>query len=221
MSKTDPNIKITEYNTFSSSLDEYKFKVVIVGDSGVGKTNLIHRFITNTFQIDSKATVGVEFMSKSFLINNTVFKIEVWDTAGQERYKAITSAYYKGANGALVVYDMTREETFQNVDKWIAELKEKGSSNICLMLIGNKADLKDQIEITSEEALNKAKMLEVPILETSALSAVNVKEAFYMLLKEMYKVFINDKSSQGNKEDDISAQIGIDLNFGPKKKKCC
>lgn len=216
-------INITEYNSFSSSLEEYKFKVVVVGDSGVGKTNLIHRFINNSFQMNSKATVGVEFMSKSFLINECVFKLEVWDTAGQERYKAITSAYYKGANGALVVYDKTRSNTFQNVDKWIGELKEKGNQNVCLILIGNKSDLKDQDDVTSEEALNKAKTLEVPILETSALKASNVKEAFYILLKEMYKVFIKDgKAHTGNGvDDDINDQLGIDLRLAPSKKKMC
>ena len=216
-------INITEYNSFSSSLEEYKFKVVVVGDSGVGKTNLIHRFINNSFQMNTKATVGVEFMSKSFVINECVFKLEVWDTAGQERYKAITSAYYKGANGALVVYDKTRSNTFQNVDKWIGELKERGNQNICLILIGNKSDLKNQDEVNSEESLNKEKILEVPILETSALNASNVKEAFHVLLEEMYKVFINDKKKhKGNEvDDDINDQLGIDLHLTPPKKKMC
>ena len=99
--------------------EDYKLKLVVVGDSGVGKTNLIKRFANNTFNSNSKATVGVEFLSKSFKINNRVFKIEMWDTAGQERYKSITAAYYKGAKGALVVYDITSKLSFENLDKYL------------------------------------------------------------------------------------------------------
>ena len=171
--------------------EEYKFKVVIVGDSGVGKTNLVKRFITNTFNKETKATVGVEFLSKNFIINGKVFKIELWDTAGQERYKSITSAYFKGAKGAMVVYDVTNKPTFVNVDKWCSELQTKGSKTISIIMIGNKTDLKENIVITSEMGKEKSANLGMPIMETSALDASNVKEAFYLLIKEMYLKFIN------------------------------
>ncbi len=201
--------------------EDYKFKIVIIGDSGVGKTNLIKRFITNTFSDNSKATVGVEFISKSYKINKKVFKIELWDTAGQERYKSITAVYYKGAKGALVVYDTTCKKTFENIDKWLAEIKDKTSDDIKLMLIGNKIDLKEFREVTNEEAMEKAQILGIPIMETSALDATNVKEAFNDLLKEMYRGFkINIKKNGGivNKNKD-----GIDLSTGENKKKsaCC
>ena len=201
--------------------EDYKFKIVIIGDSGVGKTNLIKRFITNTFNDNSKATVGVEFISKSYKINKKVFKIELWDTAGQERYKSITAVYYKGAKGALVVYDTTCKKTFENIDKWLAEIKDKTSDDIKLMLIGNKIDLKEFREVTNEEAMEKAQILGIPIMETSALDATNVKEAFNDLLKEMYRGFkINIKKNGGivNKNKD-----GIDLSTGENKKKsaCC
>ena len=179
-------IKIEEPSS-SDIKEEYKLKVVVVGDSGVGKTNLIKRFTSDTFSYDSKATVGVEFISKSYVINKKVFKIEIWDTAGQERYKAITSAYYKGAKGCLIVYDTTSQTTFNNIDKWMSEIREKALTNIKVMIIGNKIDLKDKKIIPIEEAMKKSQELQAPIMETSAYDSTNVKEAFYDLIREMYK----------------------------------
>ena len=161
MSQDD--IKIEEV-TSNDTKEDYKLKVVVVGDSGVGKTNLIKRFISNTFNENSKATVGVEFLSKSYKINEKVFKIEIWDTAGQERYKSITAAYYKGAKGALVVYDTTQKPSFENIDKWMTEIKDKASPDMKLMIVGNKTDLVDQKQVTTEEALGKAKDLESPLI---------------------------------------------------------
>lgn len=222
-SDKDLKIKISEFNGFSSQEEDFQFKVVVVGDSGVGKTNLIKRFITNSFDKSTKATVGVEFMSKTFMINDEVFKVEVWDTAGQERYKSITSAYYKGASGALVVYDVTRDSSFHNVDRWIQELKEKGSQNIRMLIVGNKTDLKSERKIKSEEAFDKAKMIEIPLMETSALNASNVKEAFYLLIKEMYKVFAKErKEGKYVKNDEFGEGAGINLILGkPEKKNIC
>lgn len=207
--------------------EEYKFKVVIVGDSGVGKTNLVKRFITNTFNKESKATVGVEFLSKNFIINGKVFKIELWDTAGQERYKSITSAYFKGAKGAMVVYDVTNKPTFDNVDKWCSELQTKGSKTINIVLIGNKTDLKENIVITPEMGKAKSANLSMPIMETSALDASNVQEAFYLLIKEMYLRLSNrDKEDKENKEKRRSESIDKGVSLETQKKKeekkgCC
>ena len=214
------DIKIEEVSS-SDVKEDYKLKVVVVGDSGVGKTNLIKRFVTNTFSANSKATVGVEFISKSYRINNKVFKIEIWDTAGQERYKSITAAYYKGAKGALIVYDTTQKPSFENIDKWMAEIKEKSSKDMKLMIIGNKIDLKDERQVETDEALGKAQTLEAPIMETSALDATNVKEAFYDLLKEMYKeiskkIEIVESQAETGKEG-----IQLDTNDDTEKKGCC
>ena len=213
-------ITIEEVNS-NEVKEDYKLKVVVVGDSGVGKTNLIKRFITNTFTQNSKATVGVEFMSKSYRINQQVFKIEIWDTAGQERYKSITAAYYKGAKGALVVYDTTSKASFENIDKWMAEIKEKSTKELKIMIIGNKTDLKDERQVEKETALQKASDLEAPIMETSALDGNNVKEAFYDLLKEMYKEV---KKKIDIVEKQVSkAEEGIQLKTDEEKEKkgCC
>ena len=182
----EEEITIEEVNS-QEVKEDFKLKIVVVGDSGVGKTNLIHRFISNSFSESSKATVGVEFSSKSYKINEHIFKIELWDTAGQERYKSITAVYYKGAKGALIVYDTTSKESFNNIDKWMEEIKDKTSNDIKLMIIGNKIDLKEFREVDIEEGINKAKTFGLPIMETSALDSTNVKEAFNDLLKEIYK----------------------------------
>ena len=162
--------------------EDYKFKIVIVGDSGVGKTNLAKRFIQNTFSSNTLATVGVEFFSNTYYVNDKLIKIEMWDTAGQERYKSITSAYYKGAMGALLVYDVTNQATFNNIERWYNEIRDFSSKDIQIIMIGNKTDLKDNIVISTEMSQNKAADLEIPVVETSALNASNVKEAFHLLI---------------------------------------
>ena len=202
--------------------EDLKLKLVLLGDSGVGKTNLISRYIHNAFQQDTKATIGVEFFCKTFKVNNNkVVKIEIWDTAGQERYKSITAAYYKGAKGALIVYDTTQKTSFENIDKWMSEIKEKSSKDMKLMIIGNKIDLKDERQVETDEALAKAQILEAPIMETSALDATNVKEAFYDLLKEMYreikkKIEVVESQAQGGKDG-----IQLETNEKKEKKGCC
>ena len=216
MNKED--IVIEEINS-KDVKEDYKLKLVVVGDSGVGKTNLIKRFANNTFNSNSKATVGVEFLSKSFKINNTVFKIEIWDTAGQERYKSITAAYYKGAKGALVVYDITSKISFENIDKWMLEIKEKSSKDLKLMIIGNKCDLKDGRQVSNEEAMKKAADTGIALMETSALDSTNVKEAFHDLLKEMYieisaKITQMEQTLNENKE-------ALQIETNDKKKGCC
>ena len=207
---------------FDVILREYKYgisEVVIVGDSGVGKSNLIKRFTTNEFNENSKATVGVEFLSKSYKINDKIFKIEMWDTAGQERYKSITAAYYKGAKGALIVYDTTSEKTFENVDKWLSEIKEQTNKDIKLIIVGNKIDLKDKKVISTEQAKTKAKELGIPLMETSAKDATNVKEAFNDLLKEMYCEL--SQALQYVEQQNLENKNGIQLDVEEKKKKSC
>ncbi len=205
--------------TSSDEREDYKLKVVIVGDSGVGKSNLIKRFTTNEFNENSKATVGVEFLSKSYKINDKIFKIEMWDTAGQERYKSITAAYYKGAKGALIVYDTTSEKTFENVDKWLSEIKEQTNKDIKLIIVGNKIDLKDKKVISTEKAKTKAKELGIPLMETSAKDATNVKEAFNDLLKEMYCEL--SQALQYVEQQNLENKNGIQLDVEEKKKKSC
>ena len=134
------------------------FKVVLIGDSGVGKTNIMSRYLKDEFSIETKTTVGVEFGAKKLEINGNNIKAQIWDTAGQERYKSITNAYYKGAKGALIVYDITRLSSFENIDKWIIELKAKCESDVTIILIGNKCDLESERNVSKDDASNKAKL---------------------------------------------------------------
>ncbi|CAN6985527.1 unnamed protein product [Brassica oleracea var. botrytis] len=131
---------------------DYLFKVVLTGDSGVGKSNLLSRFTRNDFSNDSRATIGVEFATRSIQCDDKIVKAQIWDTAGQERYRAITSAYYRGAVGALLVYDVTRHVTFENVERWLKELRDHTDANIVIMLVGNKADLRHLRAISTEDA---------------------------------------------------------------------
>ncbi|KAJ3563649.1 hypothetical protein NPX13_g8123 [Xylaria arbuscula] len=156
--------------------DEYDFlfKVVLIGDSGVGKSNLLSRFTRNEFNLDSKSTIGVEFATRSIQVDSKTIKAQIWDTAGQERYRAITSAYYRGAVGALLVYDISKHQTYENVTRWLKELRAHADANIVIMLVGNKSDLRHLRAVPTDEAKAFAK--------TSALDASNVELAFQNIL---------------------------------------
>lgn len=216
--------------TANENADNYDviYKIVLVGDSGVGKTNMMLRYLNKEFNKDSKATVGVEFGAKNTTIEGKIVKGQIWDTAGQERYKSITAAYYKGAKGAMIVYDVTNQTSFDNVDNWANEIKEKAARNINLMIVGNKTDLTDKIVVTSEVATEKAKALEIPIMETSALDSTNVKEAFYQLLREMYKSVKDlmkeyEQKQAGTPVEQDSNGVALDTKEEKKEKKggCC
>ena len=126
--------------------------MVIIGDSGVGKSNLLSRFTRNEFHLDSKSTIGVEFATRSIQHDGKIIKAQIWDTAGQERYRAITSAYYRGAVGALLVYDISKRLTFENVERWLKELRTHADPSIVVMLVGNKCDLKHLQAVLTDDA---------------------------------------------------------------------
>ncbi|XP_052191853.1 ras-related protein RABA3 isoform X2 [Diospyros lotus] len=167
---------------------DYVFKVVVIGDSAVGKTQILSRFTKNDFCFDSKSTIGVEFQTRTVTINSKLIKAQIWDTAGQERYRAVTSAYYRGALGAMLVYDITKRQTFDHVARWIEELRAHADSSIVIMLIGNKADLVDLRAVPTEDAVEFAEDQGLFFYETSALSGDNVESAFLKLLEEIYGV---------------------------------
>ena len=163
------------------------FKIVLIGDSSVGKTNILSKYLTDEFDPDSKATVGVEFGTKNFKIENNIVKVQIWDTAGQERYRSITNAYYKGAKGSLLVYDITNKKSFENLDKWISDLKTNGDDKLSIILLGNKSDLEDKRVISIEEGKNKAEFYKFAFMETSALNGSNIEKAFNELIMDVYK----------------------------------
>lgn len=180
---------------------DYLFKIVLVGDSGVGKTNLLSQLTRQEFSTSSPPTIGVEFATISFKIGHHVVKAQIWDTAGQERYRAITSAYYRGTYGALVVYDITRRATLsQSVNHWLMQLRQHSRKNTTIILVGNKKDLEQQREVSVEEGKRLAEQNGFALFETSALSGENVRKVFFELVKDIYEKnkladAVNSKSS--------------------------
>ena len=204
------------------------FKLVLIGDSGVGKTNILTRYTKNEFSLATQATVGVEFGSKIIKKNDKLIKLQIWDTAGQERYKSITSAYYKGSKGAFVVYDISRKPTFENVDKWIGELKTNASEEVLIMLVGNKSDLEDKREVQIDEVKKKAEQYKIAFCETSALKGNNIEQAFDSLIDEIAKKVEKEKLSEVKviKESipitlDTNEKKEIDNGKNNNKKNCC
>ncbi|KRX52760.1 Ras-related protein Rab-11B [Trichinella sp. T9] len=166
---------------------DYLFKVVLIGDSGVGKSNLLSRFTRNEFNLESKTTIGVEFATRSIQVDGKTIKAQIWDTAGQERYRAITSAYYRGAVGALLVYDIAKHVTYENVERWLKELRDHADQNIVIMLVGNKSDLRHLRAVPSDEAKAYTEQNCLSFIETSALDSTNVEAAFTNILTEIYR----------------------------------
>lgn len=201
------------------------FKLVIVGDSGVGKTGIINRYLHGTFQEQSKSTVGVEFGTKKIVVDGKNLKAQIWDTAGQERYRSITNAYYKGAKGALIVYDITNRFSFENVERWIKEIKAMGDKSIYLVLVGNKSDLEPSREVSVEEGQIKAQNNGIAFMETSAKTADNIDIVFDQLSHKVYDTY----KIEDDLEDMFVQKVEIDaknLNQTNKKdeintKRCC
>ncbi|XP_040991146.1 ras-related protein RABA4c [Juglans microcarpa x Juglans regia] len=180
---------------------DYVLKVVMIGDSAVGKSQLLARFTRNEFSLESKATIGVEFQTKTLLIDHKTVKAQIWDTAGQERYRAVTSAYYRGAVGAMLVYDITKRQSFDHVTRWLEELRGHADKNIVIMLIGNKTDLGSLRAVPTEDAKEFAQRESLFFMETSALEATNVESAFLTILTEIYRI-ISKKSLIANDESE-------------------
>ena len=203
------------------------YKIVLIGDSGVGKSNILSRYIHDEFSIDTKTTVGVEFGSKIITISNKKLKIQLWDTAGQEKFKAVTNIYYKGAKGALIIYDITRRETFENINKWILELKNN-EDNVIIILIGNKSDLEENREVDYDIGKNFAEENNMIFFETSALSGRGVDNVFNNTCQKIYENIqkdyydLNDETCGIKKGENISEYIDISSNNEVKRnKKCC
>jgi len=202
----------------SSSQEEYDYlyKVVLIGDSGVGKSNLLSRFTRNEFNLETKSTIGVEFATRSIQTEGKTIKAQIWDTAGQERYRAITSAYYRGAVGALLVYDISKQVTFKNVERWLQELRENADRNIVIMLVGNKSDLRHLREVPTEEAKEFAEKNKLSFIETSALDSSNVELAFQNILTEIYHIMSRPPITEGGEDDGDRPPTGERLDLSPE-----
>ncbi|KAF7348811.1 Gtp-binding protein ypt3 [Mycena venus] len=194
---------------------DYAFKVVLIGDSGVGKSNrtvlntevlvtadtettVVSRFTCNEFHVESKSTIGLEFAARSIDVDGKTVIAQIWDTAGQERYRAITFAYYRGAACALLVYDIAKRATYVNVTRWLKELRDHADSNIVIMLVGNKSDLKHLRAVPTDEAKGFATENGLSFIETSALDASNVEGAFQTILTDICRIVSSRSLEESN-----------------------
>ena len=193
----------------SSLNEDYLFKIIVLGDCAVGKSNILSKYSKNIFNKLSKSTIGVELITKFFKYEDKIIKVNIWDTAGQERFTSMITTYYKGAKGALLVYDITRKNTFDNIDNWLRELIAINSNKISVSLIGNKSDLSLLRQVSKEKAQEKAKKYGIKFYETSALDSTNIKHAFEDLIKDIYIKTKNNFYTDNNKNN---YGFGLDLN---------
>mmetsp|Transcript_86637 Transcript_86637/g.106312 ORF Transcript_86637/g.106312 Transcript_86637/m.106312 type:complete len:208 (-) Transcript_86637:179-802(-) len=164
---------------------DYLFKLLLIGDSGVGKSCLLLRFADDTYTDSYISTIGVDFKIRTVDLDTKTIKLQIWDTAGQERFRTITSSYYRGAHGIIIVYDITDKESFDNVRQWLFEIDRYASENVCKLLVGNKSDLKNKRAVEYDAAKAFADELNIPFLETSAKNATNVEQAFLTMAAQI------------------------------------
>ena len=210
--------------TYDPENYEHLYKIIIIGDSGVGKSNILRRYLHNEFKHDTKSTIGVEFGSKQIKVNNVNIKLQIWDTAGEERYRSITSAYYKGSKGCFIVYDITSIQTFENVEKWYEEILKSAEKNISIILVGNKCDLVNERKVTIEMGEEKAKNLNCPFFETSALNNTHIETVFQTISETIYNKSKNEKNLDDEDDDYeiVKDDKNININTDKKpEKKCC
>ncbi|KAI0738018.1 GTP-binding protein ypt1 [Daedaleopsis nitida] len=161
---------------------DYLFKLLLIGDSGVGKSCLLLRFAEDSFTDSYLSTIGVDFKIRTIELEGKTVKLQIWDTAGQERFRTIAAAYYRGAHGIIMVYDVTEAETFSNVKGWMQEIERYASEDVKKLIIGNKSDLVER-KVVEYSTAKFADTLSIPFIETSAKNSTNVEEAFTMMAK--------------------------------------
>ena len=198
---------------------DFIFKVLLLGNSDVGKSSLILRYVDQVWNEVFVPTIGVDFKVKTLTIDNKQIKMQIWDTAGQERFRNVISSYFKGSHCILLVYDITNRDSFKNLENWLIEIEKNASENVLKILIGNKNDLVDEREINADEGQAFANRNGMQFIETSAKMNTNVNEAFEALARLMMN-FNSQKSQPNNKPETkkIKASSGQDLST---KKGCC
>eukprot|EP00727_Mastigamoeba_balamuthi_P008550 m51a1_g4317 putative ras-related protein rabh1b-like (213) ;mRNA; f:53358-54316 len=176
-----------------------RYKLVFLGDSAVGKTCIITRFMYDTFDTSHNATIGIDFLSKTIYLDDRTVRLQLWDTAGAERYRSLIPSYIRDSHVAVVVYDITSKVSFESIDKWVADVRAERGSEAVVVLVGNKTDLADKRQVSFEEGEAKAKALSALFMETSAKAGYNVKPLF----RRIASALVPDMLKSGNKPEDL------------------
>ncbi|KAI9305221.1 GTP-binding protein ypt1, partial [Cunninghamella echinulata] len=198
---------------------DYLFKLLLIGDSGVGKSCLLLRFADDTYTESYISTIGVDFKIRTIELEGKTVKLQIWDTAGQERFRTITSSYYRGAHGIIVVYDVTDQDSFNNVKQWLNEIERYAAEGVNKLLVGNKSDLTDKKVVGTDQAKELSEDLKIPLLETSAKDATNVEQAFLTMAKQ-----IKDKMGstiQQQQQQKSTVRVGQGASIEQKQSSGC
>ena len=194
-----------------SSTDEYVYKVLLLGDTTVGKTCFLMKYTDKTFQDIHMATIGLDYRLKSMkLKSGKNIKLQIWDTAGQDRFRAITKNYYKGSHGIILIYDVTNLQTFENVKNWVSQIREEAANNVVIYIAANKIDMEAERKVSQKEGESLAQELGFPFMETSAKSGININETFEDLVERIDKVYGN-----------IPQKPNKNKLYKAKKRTCC
>lgn len=194
---------------------DHLFKLLIIGESGVGKTCLLLQFTEGSFTSNHLTTIGIDFKIKIINLEEKQIKLQIWDTAGQERFRTITKTYYKGAHGIILTYDVTDENSFKNIRNWVKQIEQNAQTNVCKVLVGNKCD-RDDRKISYDDGAKLASEFKMQFFETSAKSNYNVNETFTFLTKEILSV-----SDPNKKDTNNVVEIRKNDDKNKKEKKCC
>ncbi|KAI9203148.1 ras-related protein-like protein ypt1 [Polychytrium aggregatum] len=198
---------------------DYLFKLLLIGDSGVGKSCLLLRFADDTYTESYISTIGVDFKIRTIELEGKTVKLQIWDTAGQERFRTITSSYYRGAHGIIVVYDVTDQDTYNNVKQWLQEIDRYANEGVNKLLVGNKSDLTTKKVVDYNAAKEFADQLGIPLLETSAKNATNVEQAFLTMAKQIKDRMATTQTSQPSQK--VTLQPGAGQNVPAQSGGCC
>ncbi|XP_034468533.1 ras-related protein Rab-8A isoform X1 [Hippoglossus hippoglossus] len=192
---------------------DYLFKLLLIGDSGVGKTCVLFRFSEDAFNSTFISTIGIDFKIRTIELDGKKIKLQIWDTAGQERFRTITTAYYRGAMGIMLVYDITNEKSFENIKNWIRNIEEHASSDVEKMVLGNKCDINDKRQVSKDRGEQLALEFGIKFMETSAKANINVENAFLTLARDIKSKM--DTKLEGNAAQGSSHGVKISE---PQKK---
>ena len=208
-----------------SSDYQYIFKLILIGNSGVGKSSILNRYMNKAFEESYKCTIGVDFLMKSIEINGKTVKLQLWDTAGQEKYKSMVASYYRGANVALVVFDITNHESFDSLPLWIENYYKNGPDQKNIILIGNKKDMIEERQVTQEEAELFSQTNNMIYFETSAKDGDNIDYVFTYAAEKLVEFYSSQKETnikrQINQTNELQSQSFKEIRIEEHKKKCC